>query len=74
LAIKAAALQENSQRNKDPDDVKAASGTIYNEMRRLLQLTQAGNDRDSFARDTLAPLLTPGMAAYAELREDIFGE
>ena len=57
----------------DPaDDLKPASGEIYNTCRRILRLTQTGNDTKTFMRDTLAPLIEPGMAVYEELKRDIF--
>jgi len=73
LAIKQQELQANIGRNNDVDDVKSASGLIYTGLRRLLTLTSAGSDWNAFARDTLAPLLRPGMSAYTELRQDVFG-
>ncbi|MFT4080660.1 MAG: hypothetical protein QM659_15310, partial [Rhodomicrobium sp.] len=41
--------------------------------KRILGLVRSGNDQISFARNTLAPLIKPGMNVYAELRRDIFG-
>ena len=55
-----------------PDDLKPASGQIYNACKRILGLTQRGNDAQEFARQTLAPLIKPGMSIYAELEQDIF--
>lgn len=73
LAIKQQGLEDSVARNNDSDDVKSAAGSIYTGLRRLLTLTSAGSDWNAFARDTLAPLLRPGMSAYAELRQDVFG-
>ena len=56
-----------------PDDVKAASGKLYNFTKQTLSISQAGNNAESFARDTLAPLVTPDTATYRELAQDIFG-
>ena len=36
-------------------------------------LTQYGNDAKEFARETLAPLIKPGMTVYEELKGAIFG-
>lgn len=55
------------------DDLKPTRGQIFNECKRILGLTQHGNNADEFARETLAPLVKPGMAVYEKLREDIFG-
>ncbi len=60
--------------NEGPsDDLKPVSGEIYNECRRILDLTNPGNDARAFMRDTLAPLIKPDMKVYEELKRDIFG-
>ena len=56
-----------------PLDLKRASGQIYNECKNILKLYQHGNNSVSFMRDTLAPIVKPGMQVYEELRRDIFG-
>ena len=55
------------------DDLKRASGQIYVACKEKLDLTQPGDDAREFMRETLAPLITPGMAMYDELKRDIFG-
>ena len=55
------------------DDLKPASGQIYNVCKSVLQLTNPGNNTKTFMRDTLAPLIKPGMVVYEELKRDIFG-
>ena len=58
----------------DPkDDLKPASGQVYLACKNILGLTQCGDDAKAFMRDTLAPLITPGMAMYDELKRDILG-
>ena len=75
LAAKAAAIkQQVFDRNRPSDDVKLAAGDIRVAMRDILGLTQHGNTTNAFLRDTLAPLITPGMAVYAELKRDIFDD
>ena len=60
-------------RPDDPaDDLKPASGEMYVACKDILKLTQCGNDAKAFMRDTLAPLVEPGMAVYQELKRDIF--
>ena len=60
-------------RPNDPsDDLKPASGEIYVACKNILSLTQCGNNTKSFMRDTLAPLIKPGMSMYEELKRDIF--
>lgn len=58
--------------NRALDDLKPASGQIFNSCRTILEMTRRGNDAPEFARETLAPLVKPGMAVYDELRRDIF--
>jgi hypothetical protein len=53
--------------------VKSAAGEIYTKAKQILGLTGVGNDQMAFARNTLAPLIKPGMAVYAELKKSIFG-
>lgn len=56
-----------------PDDVKSIAGPLYNAVKSTLSLTRCGNTYETFARDTLAPLIEPGMSVYAKLKKDIFG-
>ena len=60
--------------NKVSDDLKLASGEIYNTCKMTLSLVNPGNNTKTFMRDTLAPLIKPGMAVYEELKRDIFGQ
>ena len=55
------------------DDVKPASGELYLACKDILRLSNPGNDTKTFMRDTLAPLIKPGMQVYNGLRHDIFG-
>ncbi|KAI94318.1 hypothetical protein T281_11680, partial [Rhodomicrobium udaipurense JA643] len=73
IAAKEKALSDSSRRGNPNDDIKSAAGTIYTETKRILGLVRSGNDQMSFARNTLVPLIKPGMSVYAELRRDIFG-
>lgn len=73
LAAKQKAICESVARGNPKDDIKSAAGQIYNQTKHILSLTRAGNDKDAFARNTLAPLLRPGMKVYEELKSDIFG-
>ena len=54
------------------DDLKPASGDIYNTCKHILSLTNPGSTAKAFMRDTLAPLVDPSMRVYRELRRDIF--
>ena len=62
----------NARSGDAPDDLKPSSGEIYLACKRILELTAPGNDTKTFMRDTLAPLITPGMQVYSELKRDIF--
>ena len=55
------------------DDLKPARGSIYVACKKILKLKQPGNDTEEFMRDTLAPLVSPGMTVYEELKGDVFG-
>lgn len=68
MAIKLAALASSQSRGNPSDDLKSASGEIFTELKRLLGLNGAGNNADAFMRDTLAPLIIPGMQTYTALR------
>ena len=68
-AEKAQALQELVNQSRPSDDIKAISGRLYNACKRILGLIQCGNDAESFARVTLAPLISSDLVVYQELAE-----
>jgi predicted ATPase len=67
LKIKVDALNASVARGNRPDDLKSAAGEIFVGAVKLLGLTRAGNDKDAFMRDTLAPLVTSGMPTHDAL-------
>ncbi|MBS7538708.1 hypothetical protein [Ancylobacter lacus] len=73
LAAKAAAITNVVNQGYPADDIKKTSGTIYVSAKRILSLTQVGNDAGAFARNTLAKLIKPDMAIYKKLHMDVFG-
>lgn len=73
IAAKAAAIDGVVKAGYPADDIKKAAGAIYNAAKRMLSLTQAGNDAPAFARNTLSKLIKPSMAVYSQLRKDVFG-
>ena len=73
LQAKAAAIQESVDRGNPADDVKSASGTIFTELKQILGLTQCGNNKCAFLRDTMAPLVTEETQVYQEIENEIFG-
>ena len=73
-AALASALKASIEERGNPaDDFKSAAGQFVNAARKLLGQTTGGSDQHSYLRDTIAPCLRPGMTAYEELREDVFG-
>jgi len=72
LTAKAKAIDESVARGNPNDDLKRASGSLYNEIKKILKLTRSGNTTAAFLRDILAPLITEQTKIYAELRKDIF--
>lgn len=72
LTFKQTELQASIARGNPADDIKSVAGPIYVEAKKLLGLTQAGNDQQAFARNTLAPLIRPGMQVYDALKNDVF--
>jgi predicted ATPase len=73
LSDKQQAIAASVARGNPVDDIKSAAGDIYVKAKQRLGLTGVGNDQMSFARNTLAPLLKPGMTVYGELKRIIFG-
>ena len=74
LGIRTEAINRSvAERSKDRDDIKAASGDMYVQIRKHLSLTASGTTARAFALESLAPLLEPGMKAYDELCTSIFG-
>jgi len=73
LAEKQQALTDGEQQGKPTDDIKAASGHLYNKCKQILGLTQCGNDAEAFARLTLAPLVKPETRVYQELADIVVG-
>ena len=63
---------QESKRGCPVDDLKPASGEIYKSCKRILRLSQCGNNAKAFMRGTLAPLIIPGMKIYDRLKRDIF--
>lgn len=73
LDVKAAALTASVSRGNPNDDIKSASGQIFTEIKKILGLTQCGNNTCAFLRDTIAPLITDETEIYKELEKEIFG-
>lgn len=67
-------IQNSINRGNPHDDIKSASGELYVEIKRLLNLTQCGNTVEAFMRDTLVPLITEETSVYKELETEILGD
>ncbi len=74
LSEKHRLLSELSDRDKPSDDIKSISGQLYTFVKKKLELIQCGNNAKSFAKTTLAPLITPNTKVYQVLEEDVFGK
>ncbi|MBE6329719.1 MAG: ATP-binding protein [Bacteroidales bacterium] len=72
IAAKTAKITASTARGNAVDDIKSASGEIYVELKRILNLTKCGNTKDAFFRDTLTPLITEETSVYKELEQEIF--
>ncbi len=73
LQIKSQKMSASVARGNPIDDVKSASNDICTEGKRLLGITACGNNGEAIMRDTLAKLITPDMAIYQLLENEIFG-
>ncbi|MCF7516667.1 AAA family ATPase [Pseudoalteromonas sp. L21] len=73
LQAKTTAMKESTERGNPDDDVKSASGKIFVELKKILGLTQCGNNKCAFLRDTMAPLITVDTNIYQEIEKEIFG-
>ncbi len=71
LRVKSDALDASVARGNPVDDLKRAAGDIYTGLKRLLGLQRAGNNTDTFMRDTMAPLIVPGMRTFNDLKSAI---
>ncbi|MEZ4968955.1 MAG: AAA family ATPase [Flavobacteriaceae bacterium] len=72
LNAKTQAIQDSIGRGNPADDIKSASGNIFTEIKRILGLTQCGNNKCAFIRDTMTPLVTEDTTVYQELENEIF--
>ena len=57
-----------------PDDIKSASGTIYNELKRILNLTQCGNNTCAFIRDMNGTFSHRRYKHIQGIRKEIFDD
>ena len=73
LQAKNDAIADSHSRGNPNDDIKSASGKIFTEIKRIMELTQCGNNKCAFIRDTISPLITEETNVYKELEREIFG-
>lgn len=72
LQAKRDAINESIGRGNAADDIKSASGKIFTEIKKILNLSQCGNNKCAFVRDTLAPLVAANTNIYSLLEKEIF--
>lgn len=72
LDSKDQAVKESIERGNPADDIKSASGKIFTEIKKVLNLTQCGNNKCAFIRDTMTPLITEETNVFRELEKEIF--
>ena len=72
LTMKSQKISDSIARGNPTDDIKSASNDICTEGKKLLLLTACGNNGEAIMRDTLAKLISPDMAIYQELENEIF--
>lgn len=72
LRIKTDALSASVNRGNPHDDFKSASGDFFTKLKQDLGLTRVGNRSDTFLKDSLAPVIKPGMRVFDEI-EGMFG-
>ena len=72
IDAKSLAINESISRGNPNDDIKSASGQIFTEIKRILGLTQCGNNKCAFLRDTMTPLLTEETVLFKEIEKEIF--
>lgn len=72
LTIKNDLILENIAKNTFSDDLKAIAGSLYISIVKILNLEQAGSNKEVFMKDILAPLITPETNVYKILERDIF--
>ena len=72
LETKKELLEKSKARGNPSDDIKSVSSELYVAVKRKLDLTQCGNNKEAFCVSTLTPLITPDTAIFKSLTEDIF--
>lgn len=72
LEAKKTSIEESVSRGNPRDDIKSASGKIFTDLKKILSLTQCGNNKSSFIRDTLVPLITEETTVYQEIEKEIY--
>lgn len=73
MSFKKGLLEQAVSKGSPTDDIKSISGPLYVEVKKKLNLTQCGNNKETFCIATLAPLVTEEMLVYKLLKADVFG-
>lgn len=72
LQKKRDALAAAATRGRPADDMKAASGELYNALKQLLGLRRRGSNAAEFMSETMIPLMTGDTDIYKNLKRDVF--
>ena len=72
LDAKKQSVLDSIDRGNPADDIKSASGNIFTKIKTILGLTQCGNNKCAFVRDTMASLVTDDTNVYKQLEKEIF--
>jgi hypothetical protein len=72
IALREEAVRASVARGNPHDDFKSAAGDFFVKLTRTFGLTGHGNDFRAYLSGTIAALLTPDTAVYAELERGIF--
>ena len=64
----------NADGDHAEDDFKPAAQAVHRTTKRELRLLQAGETKEAFMRDVLAPLVTKETEVYQTLKKHIFNQ
>ncbi len=73
LKAKENAIQDSISRKNPSNDIKSASGDIYNQISDILDIRKCGSHSGAFLRDIMVPLITEETEVYKLIEKDIFG-
>ena len=72
IKIKNDLISKSVSNHHFSDDIKVIAGDLFINIVKILNLQQAGSNKEAFMKDILAPLITPETNTYKILENDIF--